>query len=139
MSFSGGILLGIASVLLLLFNGQIAGVSGISKGIIFSENQAMPEKLWRIFFVSGLVLGGIIISLIFPEMTAKVIKYQPLNLIIAGLLVGVGTSIGNGCTSGHGICGLGRKSFRSLISVITFMSAGILTVYFMSHFFNTGF
>ena len=119
MSLVGGILIGLGAVLLMLFNGKIAGISGISKGIISTNCPSPQERNWRIFFVLGLVLGGGIMIMLLPEMTAKAFKIEPLQVILAGLLVGYGTSMGNGCTSGHGVCGLGRKSTRSLASVVT--------------------
>lgn len=134
-SLIGGILIGIASSIMLLLNGKIAGISGITKGIISSDTSAEDRK-WRIFFISGLLLGGLGIVVFMPEMTAKSSEFSPVQIIIAGLLVGVGTSLGNGCTSGHGVCGLGRRSPRSLASVTTFMAVGFFTAYLMFHVFN---
>ena len=134
-SLIGGLLIGIASSLLMLFNGKIAGISGITKGLLSKDNSNL-EKSWRKFFLTGLLLGGFIITMIMPEMTAKVANLNPIQMIIAGLLVGFGTALGNGCTSGHGICGLARKSPRSLASVITFMGAGFFTVYILFHILN---
>lgn len=134
-SLIGGILIGIATSVMLLLNGKIVGISGITKGIISSDTSAEDRK-WRIFFISGLILGGVGVVVFMPEMTAKFSDFSPVQIIIAGLLVGVGTSLGNGCTSGHGVCGLGRKSPRSLASVATFMGVGFLTAYIMFHVFN---
>lgn len=134
-SLIGGILIGIASSIMLLLNGKIAGISGITKGIISSDTPAEDRK-WRIFFISGLLLGGLGIVVLMPEMTAKFSEFSPIQIIIAGLLVGVGTSLGNGCTSGHGVCGLGRRSPRSLASVATFMAVGFFTAYVMFHVLN---
>lgn len=134
-SLIGGILIGIASSIMLLLNGKIAGISGITKGIISSDTSAEDRK-WRIFFISGLLLGGLGIVVLMPEMTAKFSEFSPVQIIIAGLLVGVGTSLGNGCTSGHGVCGLGRRSPRSLASVATFMAVGFFTAYIMFHVLN---
>lgn len=134
-SLIGGILIGISASIMLLLNGKIAGISGITKGIISSDTSAEDRK-WRIFFISGLLLGGLAIVVLMPEMTAKSSDFSPIQIIIAGLLVGVGTSLGNGCTSGHGVCGLGRRSPRSLASVATFMAVGFLTAYIMFHVFN---
>lgn len=138
LSLAGGIIIGLAAALLMLFNGKIAGISGITKGIISKDCPTPQERNWRIFFVGGLILGGAVISIFLPEMTAKVHTFNYVQLIIAGLLVGLGTAIGNGCTSGHGVCGLGRKSPRSLASVLTFIGTGFLTVFLMFHVFKIG-
>jgi uncharacterized membrane protein YedE/YeeE len=137
-SLIGGILIGLAAIALMLFNGKISGISGITKGIMSKNCPTPHERKWRTFFTIGLVLGGIVITFIYPEMTAKNLNINSLQLVVAGLLVGFGTSLGNGCTSGHGVCGLGRRSMRSLYSVITFIASGMVTVYFMFHVFNIG-
>lgn len=137
-SLAGGLLIGTAAALLMFFNGKISGISGISKGIINKDCPTPQERRWRISFVLGLIIGGILVSLIFPQFTGKIVEQPPIKMIIAGLLVGYGTSLGNGCTSGHGVCGLGRKSVRSLASVITFMTSGFVTVYILFHVFNLG-
>ncbi|MCB9063399.1 MAG: YeeE/YedE family protein [Halobacteriovoraceae bacterium] len=126
----GGVLIGIATSLLLFLNGKIAGISGITKNIL--SNLHYKEKVWRTLFVIGLMAGGLFIQKIYPENIYK--SYSPnfILSILGGLLVGIGTSLGNGCTSGHGICGITRRSKRSIIATITFMSFGILTVYFMN-------
>jgi uncharacterized membrane protein YedE/YeeE len=134
----GGIFMGLSAAILMLFNGKIAGISGISKGIISKNSTSLEDRRWRIFFVGGLLIGGALMVLIIPETTAKVRTFNLFQVMIAGLLVGIGTALGNGCTSGHGICGLGRKSLRSLIAVITFMGAGFLTVYILFHVINAG-
>lgn len=136
-SLIGGVLIGLSASIMLLLNGKIAGISGITKGMI-SKDTSSEDRKWRIYFFLGLVLGGFAITLFMPEMTAKALEFKPLQIIIAGLLVGVGTSFGNGCTSGHGVCGLGRRSPRSLASVITFMTVGFITVFLMFHVFNLG-
>ncbi len=137
-SLAGGLLIGLAAAMLMLFNGKIAGISGITKGIISKDCPTPQERNWRIFFIVGIMLGGVVITMFLPDMTAKVHSFNYIQLIIAGLLVGVGTAIGNGCTSGHGVCGLGRRSIRSLASVLTFITAGYLTVYFMFHILKIG-
>ncbi|MEO1038511.1 MAG: YeeE/YedE family protein [Pseudomonadota bacterium] len=126
----GGGLIGLASVLLLATNGRIAGVSGII-GALFSPGE--PDRLWRIAFVIGLIAAPWIWVLA-PggAPTVQVATSLPL-LIAAGLLVGVGTQIGSGCTSGHGVCGLGRLSGRSLVAVLTFMAMAAATVFLMRH------
>lgn len=137
-SLAGGILIGISAVILMLFNGKIAGISGISKGIISKDCPTPHEKKWRIYFLVGLILGGMIIIQLLPSVTGPVAIFAPLRMILAGLLVGIGTSLGNGCTSGHGVCGLGRRSGRSLASVITFIGTGFITVYFLFHVLKIG-
>ena len=116
-------LIGAAAVLLFWFNGRIMGVSAISSKLL-----GKPDKdfLWRLAFVLGLVVGGFLYQLKFPVVA--VIKADVGTLIIAGLLVGFGTVLGNGCTSGHGICGMARFSKRSIAATLSFMAAGILTV-----------
>ncbi|MFN8575715.1 MAG: YeeE/YedE family protein [Candidatus Sericytochromatia bacterium] len=136
-SLIGGLMIGLASVLLMLFNGKIAGISGITKGII-SPQCDEHERKWRIAFVTGLILGGFITIQLIPNLTAKFLNANIIQMIIAGLLVGFGTALGNGCTSGHGVCGLGRRSTRSLYSVITFISVAMITVYIMFHILKIG-
>jgi uncharacterized membrane protein YedE/YeeE len=128
----GGALIGSAAALLLFLNGRIAGISGILAGIFSSSSGA--ERLWRGAFVIGLVGGAAIYSLIFGHLAVE-LQAGDFTLIIAGLLVGFGTRLGSGCTSGHGVCGLARRSPRSLLATMTFMGVGILTVFLMRHIF----
>lgn len=125
----GGVLIGLSATLLLALNGRIAGISGMVSGAItFSA-----DEVWRWLFLLGLVAGGLIYeSALAPQPTPSY-DFAPLTMIVAGLLVGYGTRMGNGCTSGHGVCGLGRLSVRSLIAVLTFMSTGIVTVFITHH------
>jgi uncharacterized protein len=125
----GGILVGIAATVLLWFNGRIAGISGIFNGMITSRKKG--DVLWRVLFILGMVAGGFVHQQFDPS-------YQPLGapiwvLVLGGLIVGYGTSMGSGCASGHGVCGLGRLSVRSMYAVVTFLSTGILTTYFIEH------
>lgn len=131
-SLFGGILIGAASSLFMLFNGKIAGVSGITKGLL-SHCPTPQERMWRAAFVIGLIISGAIVIAISPQMTALPFTMSLPQMIFAGLLVGFGTAMGNGCTSGHGVCGLGRRSKRSLASVLTFMAAGFVTMFVMTH------
>lgn len=127
MPILGGILIGISSSILLYGLGEIAGVSGVFASSFLSTPRS-SEK-WKYFFISGLILGGIIMKIISPELFEySFIGSIPLT-IVAGLLVGFGTRLGSGCTSGHGVCGLPRKSARSLIATCTFMIFGVITVY----------
>lgn len=133
-SLFGGILIGLAAVILMLFNGKIAGISGITKGIFSNACATAPERLWRITFVLGLMVGGAFIVATIPSSTVVGKSLDISTMIIAGLLVGVGTAMGNGCTSGHGVCGLARRSRRSLTSVISFMTAGFVTMFIIQKF-----
>lgn len=126
----GGLIIGVSATLMLFFNGKIAGISGISKGLL---SNAGHERHWRALFILGIVLGGAIMVLLTPDNTAKVTQAPPLQMALGGLIVGFGTAMGNGCTSGHGVCGLGRRSIRSLSSVVTFMAAGFITMFIMTH------
>lgn len=129
-SLAGGLLIGLATVLFLMFNGRIAGISGIVGGLL---NPKKDDIAWRIAFVSGLVLSPLVFGLIYPLQTIQV-EADYYVLILAGLLVGIGTRYGSGCTSGHGVCGLSRRSPRSIVATIAFILAGFVTVYIISHF-----
>lgn len=124
-SLAGGALIGVASGLLWLGAGRIAGISGIFGGML-SGGKELP---WRSAFVIAMVISGLLVSLLMPEwFTPAPGSRGPLVVAAAGLLVGFGTRLGSGCTSGHGICGLSRFSARSTVAVVTFMAAGFLTV-----------
>lgn len=126
---AGGVVIGLAVAVLLLFNGRIAGISGIVGGLL-----RMPKGDigWRVAFIAGLVLSVAIWKLfwILPEIKIEA-SYGMLAL--AGLLVGYGTRLGSGCTSGHGVCGLSRRSPRSIAATVVFMTMGFATVYWMRH------
>ena len=128
--FMGGVLIGLAAVLLLALNGRIAGISGIFGGIITSHS--VSECAWRVAFVVGLVAGAAL-YIFFRASLPLQLQAPGLTLIAAGLLVGFGTRIGSGCTSGHGVCGLGRRSPRSFAATIIFMTVAALTVFFIHH------
>lgn len=125
----GGGLIGLAAAILLLGNGRIAGISGIVGGLL---NTSGRQESWRWAFVLGLVLAPWLYGL-FATFPAISISHDPLLLISAGLLVGIGTRYGSGCTSGHGVCGLSRFSVRSLAATLSFMAMGFVTVYVMRH------
>ena len=127
-SFVGGLLIGCSAILLMLSRGKIMGVSGLFTNIFFEKNNNHTYDL-ILFFIFLLI--GPSLYIYFLGNFDSVSVSNPSMLVIAGLLVGIGTSIGNGCTSGHGICGLSRFSFRSLIATITFVGSGILTVFFL--------
>lgn len=131
-AFIGGALIGLSAALLLWMHGRIAGISGIAGGIIYPEKGDLD---WRLVFVIGLVIGGLIyqwVGLGAGVEHIEAVVGTPL-LIVAGLLVGVGTTIGSGCTSGHGICGLARRSPRSLVATLTFMVTAVATVFIVRH------
>jgi uncharacterized protein len=122
----GGAMIGLSASLLLLFNGRIAGISGILGGILIPQKQDLD---WRVAFVSGLVVGGLILLGVHHQAFQNTLT-RPLAVIaIAGLLVGFGTRLGNGCTSGHGVCGMSRLSKRSLAATLTFIASGAVTVF----------
>jgi len=126
----GGALIGLASVMLLLGNGRIAGVSGILGGSLFGPR---AELGWRLAFLLGLPLGAWLVQQLAPGAMGFAITPQPALLIAGGLLVGFGTQLGGGCTSGHGICGLARGSPRSLVATLTFIATGAATVFVVRH------
>lgn len=132
-SLLGGLLIGAASAAMLVLNGRIAGISGITGGVL---RMSRGDTLWRALFVLGLVGGGAIYHVIAPEAFANTLDRSWGALVVAGLLVGFGTQMGNGCTSGHGICGLSRMSPRSLAAVVTFMTFAALTVFVVGTFFG---
>lgn len=126
----GGILIGLASVLLWVSLGRVAGVSGIISALFVKP---LCDYGWRLSFILGLVLGGFLTTRAL-NLEIQIPQISFAILIIAGLLVGFGTVIGSGCTSGHGVCGLGRLSRRSLVAVLVFMMTGMLTVTLMNLF-----
>jgi len=126
----GGALIGIAASLLLLLNGRIAGISGILSGVFGTIGGT--ERYWRLAFVIGLICGAAIYFLAAGRHAVQ-LPAGNLTLIVAGLLVGFGTRLGSGCTSGHGVCGLARLSPRSLAATGTFILFGMLTVFLLRH------
>lgn len=124
-SLIGGSIIGIAVSLLLLFNGKVLGVSGIL-GELF--NNPLSKNYWRLFFVLGLLISPLIYSIFHPIPIIEITSNK-LLIIIGGLLVGFGSRLGSGCTSGHGVCGLARLSVRSLIATMTFIFFGFVTVF----------
>lgn len=124
----GGVLIGLAAAALLFFNGRIAGISGIVNGL---AGQGAGERGWRIAFLLGLAGAGVLVMKLTGQDSASPAT-TPV-LVLAGLLVGFGTRLGNGCTSGHGVCGLARLSLRSLVAVLVFMAAAVLTVFVTRH------
>ena len=128
-ALAGGLLIGLACAMLIVLIGRIAGISGIVGGLL---RPITGDVAWRAAFVLGLLMAPLAFRLVASLPAIQIDAGYPL-LIVAGLLVGVGTGLGNGCTSGHGICGLARLSKRSLAAVVAFMASGIATVYVVRH------
>ena len=133
MPLLGGVLIGIAAAMMLLFSGRIAGISGIFGGMLFQQGD---ERVWRSAFVAGLIGGGVGLYGLNPELFANTSGRGLGMIALAGLLVGIGTRIGGGCTSGHGVCGVARGSGRSLVATLGFMGAGFATVFLLRHVFQ---
>ena|SRR5262245_30222659 len=129
-SLAGGMLIGLSASVLLLCDGKIAGISGIVGGLL---SPTKNDTLWRAVFVAGLLTGGLLFRLFSPQVFEIGISRSTGALVFAGLLVGFGTRLGNGCTSGHGVCGISRLSPRSLIATVTFIATGAVTVYIINH------
>ena len=128
-SLAGGALIGLAAAMFLLVNGRIAGISGILGGLL------VPSKgdiAWRVAFLAGMLIAPTAWLLVTALPEAQIDASYPM-LVVAGLLVGIGTRYGSGCTSGHGVCGLSRLSLRSLAATLSFMTAGFVTVYVVVH------
>ena len=132
LGFLGGMLIGVAAVLLLALNGRIAGISGILSGAITTRDRF--ERSWRLLFLVGLIMAPAFYRLFVGPLTVRIQAGLPI-LMAAGLLVGFGTRLGSGCTSGHGVCGIARLSPRSILATITFIVCGMLTVYLRKQIF----
>jgi uncharacterized protein len=130
LGLTGGALIGLAAGLFLLLNGRVAGISGVLGGSIFS---ARGDRAWRFTFIAGLPLGAALGTWLTGDALGFAIASNPALLIAGGLLVGVGTQLGSGCTSGHGVCGMARGSRRSIVATVTFMLVAGLTVYIARH------
>lgn len=128
-SLAGGLLIGTAAAMFLLLNGRIAGISGILGGLL---RPRAGDIGWRVAFIAGLVLAPLVYQLAAP-LPAVRIDADTALLVVAGLLVGIGTRYGSGCTSGHGVCGLSRLSPRSMVATAAFMAAGFATVFMVRH------
>ncbi|MDZ4083143.1 MAG: YeeE/YedE thiosulfate transporter family protein [Bdellovibrionales bacterium] len=121
----GGAIIGIAVSVMLLFNGRVTGISGIINGALTPQR---GDTLWRVLFIAGLVLGGFALRGLSPAVFDGDLPTSEWTTVVAGLLVGFGTIMGSGCTSGHGVCGISRMSIRSLVSTMTFIAAGVAAV-----------
>jgi uncharacterized protein len=130
-SLLGGALIGLSAVMLMALTGRIAGVSGIAARLF--PPYADGEFAGRLAFVAGLVAAPVVVLVATGRLPAQTIQAHGAMLVLAGFLVGFGSVWGNGCTSGHGVCGLSRLSMRSLVATITFMAAGIATVFVAGH------
>ena len=128
-SLAGGVIIGISAAMFVLLNGRIAGISGVLGGLL---KPVRGDISWRVAFIAGLVGAPLLYALV-TELPRPQIDAGYAGLIVAGLLVGVGTRFGSGCTSGHGVCGISRLSPRSLVATATFMAAGFATVYVVRH------
>ena len=126
----GGILIGLSAAMLLLFHGRIAGISGIVGGLL---GPRPGEVAWRLSFFAGLVVGGAILGFAMPDGFAVEVSRSPLVIVAAGVIVGFGTRLGSGCTSGHGVCGMSRFSRRSTLATLTFMATGGMTAAVVTH------
>ncbi|EHK8983927.1 YeeE/YedE family protein [Vibrio vulnificus] len=132
-SLAGGILLGISALTMLLVNGKVAGISGILTGLLTPKSR---DFAWRLMFVIGMVSGGVL-AVTFGAASASVaLPTSGVLIAAAGLLVGIGTRLGNGCTSGHGICGIGRLSKRSIVATVIFMAVAAMTVFVRLHWIS---
>jgi uncharacterized membrane protein YedE/YeeE len=129
-SLAGGVLIGLAAAALLLGAGRIAGISGIVGDVLHGHHGA---RAWRLYFLAGLVGGGTLIAVLWPDAFERTALAPGPLLAAAGLLVGFGTRLGSGCTSGHGVCGIGRLSPRSLAATGVFMLTGAATVFVLRH------
>ncbi len=134
-AFSGGILIGLSVTIMLLFNGRITGVSGIIAELLTPK---VGEWLWRLVFLIGMISGSTFFVYLFPETFTPRTGFPTSLLVIGGLLVGFGTKLGSGCTSGHGICGIAQLSPRSIIATVIFMFSGAVTVFIIRHIAEIG-
>ena len=128
-SLIGGILIGIAAIIVFIVNGRIMGISGIIGNLI--THKETDQTYWIIIFILGVLIGPLLFIIFFKEIKSEMVANTTF-LILSGFLVGLGTSLGNGCTSGHGICGLSRFSIRSIVATFVFVISGMITVYFIS-------
>ena len=129
-AFAGGVLIGLATLLLALFDGRIAGISGIIGGGLRAPRDDLG---WRLAFLAGLVLAPLTYRLAIGAIEPIAVASSPTILVLGGLLVGFGTRLGNGCTSGHGVCGIARLSRRSLAATAVFMLSAAATVFVLRH------
>ena len=130
LALAGGVLIGLSATALLWLNGRVAGVSGIINGVLFAK---AGDVSWRVAFLLGLVAAGGLYMAFVPGAPQPRTEFPRVGLVVAGLLVGFGTRMGNGCTSGHGVCGIGRLSMRSLAAVAMFVATAMATTFVARH------
>jgi len=128
-ALAGGSLIGASASLLLLLNGRIAGISGIAGGLVHPR---AGDVAWRLYFLAGLLIGGLVLLALTPSAFGAPVVSLPLTLV-SGLLVGFGTRLGSGCTSGHGVCGVSRLSLRSIVATAIFVATGMLATFVVQH------
>ena len=138
----GGALIGLAAAMMLIFEGRIAGISGILDGVFRRRSDEDSPPAWQATFIGGMALGGLVLlfaqGFVERDFVMTQLELAPWLVIAAGLLVGFGTRLGNGCTSGHGVCGIPRLSPRSILATLVFMGTAIATVYLTNHVFAFG-
>lgn len=133
MPLLGGVLIGVSSGIMLLFNGRTTGISGIFSGLLFKRGN---EETWRSYFLAGLIFGGFVLQFLNPKLFENTTGRGLLVLVTSGLLVGIGSKLGRGCTSGHGVCGIGRLSVTSLVATVVFVLSGMFLVSIVQPFYN---
>ncbi|MBT4630518.1 MAG: YeeE/YedE family protein [Deltaproteobacteria bacterium] len=133
MPLLGGVLIGVSSGIMLLFNGRTTGISGIFSGLLFKRGN---EETWRSYFLAGLIFGGFVLQYLNPELFENTTGRGLLVLVTSGVLVGIGSKLGRGCTSGHGVCGIGRLSVTSLVATVVFVLSGMFLVSIVQPFYN---
>lgn len=131
-ALAGGVLIGVAVTLMLWLNGRVTGISGIINGALCIPRR---ESMWRFTFLAGLLAGGGVLYLLNPSVFTNTTQRSLPEVAVAGLLVGFGTVLGSGCTSGHGVCGISRLSLRSILATTVFIAAGIVAVQVFKNFF----
>ncbi|MES0810430.1 YeeE/YedE thiosulfate transporter family protein [Roseibium sp. SCPC15] len=134
LSFAGGTMIGLAVVALMAVHGRIAGINGIVSG--FLTTQLTQDWAWRAAFLAGMVASPLIMLAVTGQLPTISIPSSPVLLAVGGFLTGVGTTLGSGCTSGHGVCGMSRLSARSIAATLTFMATAIATVFLTRHVFG---
>jgi uncharacterized membrane protein YedE/YeeE len=130
-SLAGGILIGIAAVLLMMVHGRIAGATGILAGVLLPSG--LRDWAWRAAMIAGMIAAPLLVFLTTGSMPTITLPVSTTSLVIGGLVVGVGVKLGSGCTSGHGVCGIARLSPRSIAATLTFMAAAFVTVFLVRH------
>jgi uncharacterized membrane protein YedE/YeeE len=131
-SLFGGVLIGLAACMLIAFKGRIMGICGILASAVLSKTSFKRERAWRCVFILGLLIASTLWAWVFAPLVPEISKSYAA-LVLAGLMVGFGTRLGSGCTSGHAVCGLARLSKRSFVATLSFMGSGFLTAFLVNH------